>query len=117
MCGDNSARTHFLSLLAGRLIAYRLANGFFQERVALEIGCAVATYRALELWDAEPNRPPDPKLSTMMRVLSVLELDAPVLDVLANAISNEPDGSCKPSNARATTGSCSARCCARCDSR
>lgn len=75
--------SRFLGPIAVQLQSYRRANGFSQEHVALEIGCAMATYRTLEYPGAEPDRVPDPKVSTILRVLAVLDLETPVLEALA----------------------------------
>ncbi|MEU4014979.1 helix-turn-helix transcriptional regulator [Microbacterium sp. NPDC028030] len=78
-----------LALVAERLRAFRNAGGFSQEEMAEKIDCSIPTYRCLEQATPDPHHLPDPKLSTLMRVLHTLELDEALLDTLKGIDSTE----------------------------
>lgn len=70
-----------MDLVAERLLAYRRRNGLTQEETAQRIGCSIPTYRHLEQ-PSDADHVPDPKLSTLMRIFTTLELDHALLDAL-----------------------------------
>lgn len=71
-----------MDLVAERLLAYRRRYELSQEEAAQQIGCSIPTYRHLEQPSADPDRIPDPKLSTLMRIFTTLQLDQALLDAL-----------------------------------
>lgn len=72
-----------LDIIAHALREYRRRTGLSQEQAALEIGCSVPTYRALEVPYINRDRMPNPKLGTVMRALATVGIDAAFVDSLA----------------------------------
>lgn len=83
-----------LDLIAERLRTYRAQQNLTQEQAAHLLGCSIPTYRALEKVGADRRRP-DPKLSTVMRVLTFIGEDEAILLALAEHVdaSEHSDGS------------------------
>ena len=78
-----------LVLVARALRTYRRAEGLTQEEAAGLIGCSVPTYRHLEQGVSRVGSVIDPRVSTVMRALTLLKLDEPVLQVLEDATYRE----------------------------
>lgn len=74
--------SRFMSLLAARLLSYRQENGLSQEEAANLVGCTLPTYRKLEQVPGSVDPTPNPKLSTIMQAVKLLELDRVLLEVL-----------------------------------
>ncbi|WP_410054864.1 helix-turn-helix domain-containing protein [Microbacterium sp. Mcb102] len=74
-----------LDLVAEHLRRFRDTQGLTQEQAAHSIGCSIPTYRALER-TSRSRRSPDPKLSTLMRVLVSVGADETILAALAEHI-------------------------------
>lgn len=73
-------------IVAKALKGYRDSENLTQEEAAALIGCSIPTYRQLERGVSEVGSLPDPKLSTIMRALTTLKLDEPVLRALEGAM-------------------------------
>lgn len=76
-------------IVARALKAYRTTGNLTQEQAAAVIGCSIPTYRQLEGGASGVGRFADPKLSTLMRALTTLRLDEPMLQALDKAVSSE----------------------------
>lgn len=76
-------------IVAKALKAYRTTGNLTQEQAAAVIGCSIPTYRQLEGGVSEGGTFSDPKLSTLMRALTTLRLDEPMLQALDEAVSAE----------------------------
>jgi len=71
-----------LEELASGLRSFREERGLSQEEMANQIGCSVPTYRSLEQTKRGGSKIADPKLSTIMRALKVIDLDGRLIEVL-----------------------------------
>ncbi|MFJ6533127.1 helix-turn-helix transcriptional regulator [Microbacterium sp. NPDC091662] len=78
-------------IVARALKAYRNSENLTQEEAAAIVGCSIPTYRQLELGTSEIGHFSDPKLSTLMRVLTVLHLDGPMLRALDQTVTSSSD--------------------------
>ncbi|MBN6191217.1 helix-turn-helix domain-containing protein [Aneurinibacillus sp. BA2021] len=82
-----------MAIVAKRLRDYRTAEGLTQEEAAELVGCSIPTYRRLEQGLSKAGVAPDPKLSTLMRALTVVHLDERVLGALEDIARPDVDGS------------------------
>lgn len=67
------------SRLAASLRQLRSARGISQEKVALDAGISVRTYSYLERGLSPAGSDANPTLETILRVLTALEVDPPLL--------------------------------------
>ena len=71
-----------LELLAIRLRLFRVGRRLSQQETAHLIGCSIPTYRLLEQPRPDKGRMADPKLSTIMNVLTTIGADDQVIKAL-----------------------------------
>jgi transcriptional regulator with XRE-family HTH domain len=83
-----------LELLAKHLRMYRMREGVSQEEAAHRIGCSIPTYRRLEQPRPRSIRHADPRLSTLMSVLSTLGIEQRVIDALSDVDKQIPQVDC-----------------------
>lgn len=71
-----------MDLVADRLQTFRREHRLSQEEAANLVGCSIPTYGSMELAAGPQGSLPDPKLSTLMRVVSALGLDQSIVEAL-----------------------------------
>ncbi|MGW9159705.1 helix-turn-helix domain-containing protein [Microbacterium sp. NPDC055665] len=90
-----------LELLAIRLRLFRAGRRLSQQETAHLIGCSVPTYRLLEQPSPGTGRIADPKLSTIMNVLTTIGVD----DQLVKALSADLEEELPTSGGHGASGS------------
>ncbi len=78
--GDVGARSEgewetYAAGLGHRLLRARQARGLSQERVAHEAGISAYTYQKFEKGESKPGTPLNPRLTTLVALSQVLEVD------------------------------------------